>query len=88
MGSVGVLFKKYSPLDWRVALLIAVEVAKEKFCKFKDKKTAMEIGIRAGDGIQMNEYRCVLANFVLVSSNLIKGTAPDQSDAGIQYGRS
>ena len=27
--------KKYAPLDWRVALLIAHEVAKQKFCKLK-----------------------------------------------------
>ncbi len=44
--------KKYSPLDWRVALLIARDVAKEKFCKFKDKKEAMEIGIRTGFAYQ------------------------------------
>jgi len=42
------LEKTYSPLDWRVALKIAEEVAQEKFCKFKDKKEAMEVGIRAG----------------------------------------
>jgi len=42
------LEKEYSSLDWRVALKIAEEVAKEKFCKFKDKKEAMEVGIRAG----------------------------------------
>ena len=29
------LEKKYSLLDWRVALRIAEEVAKEKFCKFE-----------------------------------------------------
>ena len=42
------LEKKYGVLDWRVALVIAEEVAKEKFCKFKDKKEAMEVGIRTG----------------------------------------
>lgn len=42
------LEKKYSRLDWRVALKISEEVAKEKFCKFKDKIEAMEIGIRVG----------------------------------------
>jgi DNA polymerase II large subunit len=42
------LEKKYSPMDWRVALLIAEEVAKEKFCRFSEKRLAMEIGIRAG----------------------------------------
>lgn len=42
------LEKQYTSLDWRVALKIAEEVAKEKFCKFKDKKEAIEIGIRTG----------------------------------------
>jgi len=39
---------KYGPGDWRVSLLIAEEVAQEKFCKFKDLKEAIEIGIRVG----------------------------------------
>jgi len=34
--------------SWEVALSIALEVAQEKFCKFKSKKEAMEIGIRTG----------------------------------------
>jgi DNA polymerase II large subunit len=42
------LEKKYGFLDWRVALVIAEEAAREKFCKFKDKKEAIEIGIRIG----------------------------------------
>jgi len=42
------LEKEYGAQDWRVALKIALEVAQEKFCKFKDKKEAMEIGIRVG----------------------------------------
>ncbi|MBW2978997.1 DNA polymerase II large subunit, partial [Candidatus Woesearchaeota archaeon] len=42
------LEKQYGTLDWRVALQVALEVAQEKFCKFKDKKEAMEIGIRTG----------------------------------------
>jgi len=42
------LEKEYGALDWRVALTIAEEVAMEKFCKFKDKLEAMEIGIRTG----------------------------------------
>jgi DNA polymerase II large subunit len=42
------LEKKYSPLDWRVALQIALEIGKEEFCKFKDSKEAMEVGIRTG----------------------------------------
>lgn len=42
------LEQEYRPLSWEVALLIAEEVAKEKFCKFKDKREAMEVGIRTG----------------------------------------
>lgn len=42
------LEKEFDVLDWRVALKIAEEVAQEKFCKFKDKKEAIEIGIRTG----------------------------------------
>ncbi len=40
--------KLYGKLDWRVSLQIAHEIALEKYCKFKDKKEAMEIGIRVG----------------------------------------
>lgn len=39
---------KYGFQDWRVALTIALEVAQEKFCKFTDKREAMEVGIRVG----------------------------------------
>ena len=42
------LERQYGILDWRVAFTIAEEVAREKFCKFKDKKEAMEIGIKTG----------------------------------------
>jgi DNA polymerase II large subunit len=42
------LEKKYGILDWRVSLIIAKEVADEKFCKFKDKLESIEIGIRVG----------------------------------------
>jgi len=42
------LEKQYGSLDWRVALKIAEEVAKEQFCKFTDKREAMEFGIRTG----------------------------------------
>ncbi|MCA9497377.1 MAG: hypothetical protein KC589_10635 [Nanoarchaeota archaeon] len=42
------LESQYGKLDWRVAMEIAYRVAKEEFCKFKDKKEAMEIGIRVG----------------------------------------
>ncbi|MFC1728517.1 DNA polymerase II large subunit, partial [Nanoarchaeota archaeon] len=42
------LEEKYQPLSWEVALIIAEEVANEKFCKFESKKEAMEVGIRTG----------------------------------------
>lgn len=40
--------KKYGVLDLRVGLKIAEEVARQKFCSFKDEKEAIEIGIRTG----------------------------------------
>src|SRR3989338_2183377 len=46
------LEKLYSHLDWRIALIIAHEVAEQKFCSFKDKKEAMEVGIRTGFAYQ------------------------------------
>lgn len=42
------LEKMYGLQDWRVALSIALEVAQERFCRFKDKIEAMEVGIRVG----------------------------------------
>ncbi len=42
------LEEQYSAGDWRIALLIAEEVTKEKFCKFKDLKEVAEVGIRTG----------------------------------------
>ncbi|HHE36199.1 MAG TPA: DNA polymerase II large subunit [Candidatus Woesearchaeota archaeon] len=45
---IGELEKKYGILDWRVAFQIALEIAQEKFCKFRDKREAMEVGIRTG----------------------------------------
>ncbi len=42
------LEKEFKSQDWRVALKIAEEIAKENFCKFKNIKEAMEVGIRAG----------------------------------------
>ncbi len=42
------LEEKYGKLDWRVCLEIAYEVAREDFCKFKDKAEAMSIGAKAG----------------------------------------
>jgi len=42
------LENKYGKLDWRVAFTISKEVAQENFCKFEDKKEAMEVGLRVG----------------------------------------
>ncbi|MBI5798063.1 DNA polymerase II large subunit [Candidatus Woesearchaeota archaeon] len=42
------LEKEFGSQDWRVALIIADEVAREKFCSFADKKKAIETGIRIG----------------------------------------
>ncbi|MCF7866496.1 DNA polymerase II large subunit [Candidatus Woesearchaeota archaeon] len=42
------LENEISPQDWRVAMKIALEIAQEKFCKFKNQIEAMEIGIRTG----------------------------------------
>lgn len=45
---LGELEKKYSKLDWRVAFIISLEVAQEKFCKFDTKLDAINTGIRVG----------------------------------------
>lgn len=42
------LEEQYGALDWRVALKIAEEVAKQTFCTFETQEEAMEIGIRTG----------------------------------------
>ncbi len=42
------LEKEYGQLDTTVAFKIAEEVAKEKFCKFKDLMESMDAGIRVG----------------------------------------
>jgi DNA polymerase II large subunit len=42
------LEKEFGILDWRVAFQISLEVAQEKFCRFNDKREAMEVGIRVG----------------------------------------
>ncbi|MFH1510868.1 MAG: DNA polymerase II large subunit [Candidatus Woesearchaeota archaeon] len=42
------LEKELGALDWRVSLTIALEVSQEKFCNFKDRIEAMEVGIRVG----------------------------------------
>ncbi|MCL4399367.1 DNA polymerase II large subunit [Candidatus Parvarchaeota archaeon] len=40
--------KEFSPNDWRVALDSALEMARSKFVKFDDQRTAIEMGIRVG----------------------------------------
>lgn len=42
------LEQQHGALAWEVALIIAEEVANEKFCKFKDRQEALETGIRIG----------------------------------------
>ena len=42
------LEKEFGKLDWRVGLSISYEVARCDFCEFKDKKEALEIGVRVG----------------------------------------
>jgi len=42
------LEKEFGKLDWRVGMQIAYEVAREDFCKFKDKTQAMTVGVQAG----------------------------------------
>src|SRR3989344_2671648 len=47
-GRISELEKQYGVLDWRVAMSISLEVAQEKFCKFKNQLKAMEVGVRVG----------------------------------------
>lgn len=42
------LEQQYGKLDWRVALIVSLEVAQQKFCTFPDQRFAMETGIRVG----------------------------------------
>ncbi|MFT4308593.1 MAG: DNA polymerase II large subunit [Candidatus Woesearchaeota archaeon] len=42
------LEKKHGSLSWKVALVIAHEVAEERFCSFETKREAIEVGIRTG----------------------------------------
>lgn len=42
------LEKLYGALSWRVALQIAQEIAEQKFCSFKSREEAMDVGIRTG----------------------------------------
>ncbi|MDD5086826.1 MAG: DNA polymerase II large subunit [Candidatus Nanoarchaeia archaeon] len=59
------LEKKYGSQEWRVALTIALEIAQEKFCKFENKKEAIEIGIRVGFAyITMGTVASPLEGFV------------------------
>ncbi|MGM5479972.1 MAG: DNA polymerase II large subunit [Nanobdellota archaeon] len=39
---------KYGSQDWRVAFIIAHEIAQQKFCSFKDEKEAIEVGVKTG----------------------------------------
>ena len=39
---------EYAKLDWRVGMSISYEVARGDFCEFRDKKEALEIGVRVG----------------------------------------
>jgi DNA polymerase II large subunit len=39
---------EYGVLDWRVALKISEEIAKQQYCTFDDQKKAIEIGVRTG----------------------------------------
>src|SRR3989344_3732066 len=45
---ISALEKEYGLSDFAVAFKIAEEISKEKFCKFKDKKEAIDAGIRIG----------------------------------------
>jgi len=42
------LEEKFGKLSWKVALTIALETARERFCKFSSSLIAMETGIRVG----------------------------------------
>jgi DNA polymerase II large subunit len=42
------LEKKYASQDWRVAFEIALEIAKQQYCKFDTDLEAIEVGIRTG----------------------------------------
>ncbi len=42
------LEKEYGAQDWRVAIMIAGEIAEQKFCKFKSQEEAIGVGIRTG----------------------------------------
>ncbi len=50
VNRVSELEKEHGPLDPAVALVIAEEIAKEKFCKFKNHHEAIEAGVRVALG--------------------------------------
>ena len=45
---IGELEKTYGFGDWRVALVLAEEISKQKFCEFESKIEGINIGIRTG----------------------------------------
>ncbi len=45
---IGELEKEYGFGDWRVALVLAEEIAEQKFCKFEERIEGINIGIRTG----------------------------------------
>ncbi len=45
---INVLEEEYGSQNWKIAFIIAEEVANEKFCKFKHKLEAMEVALRVG----------------------------------------
>ncbi len=38
---------QYGSQNWRIAFFIAEDIANEKFCKFDDRRSAIELGLRA-----------------------------------------
>jgi len=64
------LEKEFGKLDPRVALTIAEEIAKEKFCKFKDHHEAIEAGIRVSLGyLTMGVVSSPIEGFVELKIN-------------------
>ncbi len=73
------LEEQYGKLDWRVAFSIALEVAQQKYCTFKDEMEAIEVGIRTGFAYVTNG---------VVSSpleGLTKVVLKDRNDGGGKY---
>ncbi len=48
VGRLIELEKEYGSQDWRVAFKISYEAAIQSFCKFKDEREAIEVGLRLG----------------------------------------